>query len=85
MKTNKTIIVNKDLQKDDQNKIYRTLKNYIPKQSYLKRNLNKSWIYGYDAKHDLVVISRDGTVGAHRICNANNQTNRNKQKKARIY
>jgi len=57
------------LQKDDQNKIYRTLDNYISKQVFIKRNQNKSWVYGYDLKHDLVVISKDGTVGE--ICEIN--------------
>lgn len=27
------------------------------------KNKNKSWSYGYDEKHDLVVISKDGTIG----------------------
>ena len=57
------------MQKDDQNKIYRTLDNYISKQVFIKRNQNKSWVYGYDLKHDLVVISKDGTVGE--ICEIN--------------
>ena len=29
----------------------------------LKMNQNKSWQYGYNPKHDLVVISKDGTIG----------------------
>jgi hypothetical protein len=27
------------------------------------KNKSKSWAYGYDEKHDLVVISKDGTIG----------------------
>ncbi len=51
------------MQKDDQNKLYTVVKNHVSKQSMLKMNQHKSWSYGYNPKHDLVVISKDGTVG----------------------
>jgi len=51
------------LQKDDQNKLYSVVKNHVSKQSMLKMNQHKSWQYGYNPNHDLVVISKDGTVG----------------------
>ena len=51
------------MQKDDQNKLYTVVKNHVSKQSMLKMNQHRSWSYGYNPKHDLVVISKDGTVG----------------------
>ena len=51
------------MQKDDQNKLYSVVKNHVSKQSMLKMNQHKSWQYGYNPNHDLVVISKDGTVG----------------------
>ena len=51
------------MQKDDQNKLYSVVKNHVSRQSMLKMNQHKSWQYGYNPKHDLVVISKDGTVG----------------------
>ncbi len=51
------------MQKDDQNKLYTIVKNHVSKQSMLKMNQHRSWAYGYNPKHDLIVISKDGTVG----------------------
>lgn len=51
------------MQKEGQNKLYTIVENHISKQSMLKMNQNKSWQYGYNPKHDLVVISKDGTIG----------------------
>ncbi len=51
------------MQRENQNKLYTVVKNHISKQSMLKMNQNKSWQYGYNPKHDLVVISKDGTIG----------------------
>ena len=48
---------------DAQNNLYEVLKNYIPDSVVQKRNKEKSWVYGYDLKHDIVVISKDGTLG----------------------
>ena len=43
--------------------LVKTLKEHI-KPSILKRNNRyKKWKYGYDAEHDVVIISKDGTVG----------------------
>ena len=36
----------------------------IPKSTRVSRNQRYSWRYGYDADFDVVVISKDGTVGA---------------------
>lgn len=45
------------MQKERQNSLYRKVE--LPKAARSKKN----WAYGYDPNHDLVVISRDGTVG----------------------
>jgi hypothetical protein len=38
--------------------LYAVLDDYLPSQVK-----NRKWKYGYDEKYDLVVISKDGTVG----------------------
>ena len=45
------------MQKEKQNSLYRKVE--LPKAARSKKN----WAYGYDPNHDLVVISKDGTVG----------------------
>ena len=47
----------------DQNKIYRVLKDYIPKGVLSNKNRARTWLYGYNEKYDVIVISRDGTIG----------------------
>src|SRR5690349_2311483 len=44
-------------------KSYRVLKEYVPNNKRLNRNTKKSWEYGYNEEFDLIVISKDGTVG----------------------
>ena len=39
------------------------LKNYIPKNVLSNKNRGRSWIYGYNKKYDVVVISRNGQIG----------------------
>jgi len=51
------------LQKEDQNKLYKTLNGVIPKSVLTAKNKKKSWKYGYIEKYDLVNISQDGTIG----------------------
>lgn len=46
-----------------ENTLYRILDDYITKNVILTKNRNKSWEYGYNPKYDLVVISKDGTIG----------------------
>lgn len=43
--------------------LYYSSSNYIPSDVLKKRNKDKSWKYGYDADNDLIIISKDGTVG----------------------
>ena len=49
--------------KEGQNNLYRVLKDYIPKAVVSRKNKAKTWDYGYNEKYDLVVISKDGTLG----------------------
>ena len=51
------------MQKEDLNNIYRVVKDYIPKSVLSNKNKAKSWVYGYDSKYDLIIISKDGTLG----------------------
>tara|TARA_R110002096_G_scaffold183832_2_gene362117 strand:+ start:1284 stop:3530 length:2247 start_codon:yes stop_codon:yes gene_type:complete len=51
------------LQKEDQNKIYHTVKDWIPRGVFKKKNTSKTWVYGYNEKYDVVVISKTGEIG----------------------
>jgi len=51
------------LQKKDLNNLYTRLSDFLPANTVHMKNKAKSWAYGYDEKHDLVVISKDGTIG----------------------
>jgi len=43
--------------------LYTVVPNYIPNNVLKGKNTKKSWQYGYDEKYDIVVISKDGTIG----------------------
>lgn len=51
------------MQKEDQNSLYTILDDHIPSGVILRQNKIKAWEYGYNEKYDVVVISRDGTIG----------------------
>ena len=51
------------MQSEGLNEIYRKLTGVVPKQLVTVRNRKKEWEYGYDAKYDMVIISKDGTIG----------------------
>jgi hypothetical protein len=51
------------LQSQGQNNIYTVVKNYIPKNVMATKNRAKTWLYGYNEKYDLIIISKDGTLG----------------------
>jgi len=51
------------LQKNDQNNLYSVVRNHIPPTVLANKNNKKSWQYGYDEKYDMIVISKNGTVG----------------------
>ena len=46
----------------DQNNLYRKLDKFIPKSVLVNKNRAKSWLYGYNSKYDVVVISRSGEI-----------------------
>tara|TARA_B100000780_G_scaffold271925_1_gene233392 strand:+ start:2750 stop:4996 length:2247 start_codon:yes stop_codon:yes gene_type:complete len=50
------------LQKEDQNKIYSNVKDFIPSVVLKNKNNNRSWLYGYNEKYKLVVISKTGQI-----------------------
>ena len=52
------------MQKEDQNKLYRVLVDYIPKRVLAKKNRVGTWVYGYNEKYDFVNISKTGRVGS---------------------
>ena len=51
------------MQKEGPNSLYTVVKNYIPKSVVSNKNRNKSWIYGYNDKYNVVVISKSGEIG----------------------
>jgi len=51
------------LQNEDQNSLYTVVRDHIPPQVVVNKNKSKSWEYGYNEKYDMVVISKDGTIG----------------------
>lgn len=51
------------MQKEDRNNLYSIVNNHIPANVISNKNKKKSWEYGYDEKYDMVVISKDGTIG----------------------
>jgi hypothetical protein len=52
------------LQKEGQNnELYTIVENYIPSLTITKKNSNRSWLYGYNDKYDVIVISKTGEIG----------------------
>ena len=50
--------------KEDQNKLYKEVKNYIPGTVIGNKNNANTWIYGYNEKYDFVNISKNGAIGS---------------------
>ena len=50
------------MQKEGQNNLYQVIKDYVPKSVLVKKNRAKTWLYGYNEKYDLVVISKSGQI-----------------------
>jgi len=46
-----------------ESRIYEVVESHVPQTVLSKKNKAKSWAYGYDDRYDMVVISRDGTIG----------------------
>jgi len=53
----------KDLQNDGPNKLHRVLHDHVPKNALARKNQASTWVYGYNEKYDMVVISKTGKVG----------------------
>ena len=52
------------MQKEGQNnELYTIVENYIPSLTITKKNSNRSWLYGYNDKYDVIVISKTGEIG----------------------
>ena len=43
--------------------LYKVLDNYIKASTIKKKNRHKTWKYGYDEDHDMVIISKTGKIG----------------------
>ena len=39
------------------------IKNYIPQNVVSNKNRARSWLYGYNKKYDLIIISKSGQLG----------------------
>ena len=50
------------MQRDALNNLYQKLEDYIPKAVLAKKNKARTWLYGYNEKYDVVVISRSGEI-----------------------
>ena len=48
---------------DEVQPLYYVIKDAVPVNVISKKNLTKSWRYGYNSQYDMVVISKDGTIG----------------------
>ena len=46
-----------------ENKLYSIVPDYIHKTALNTKNSKKSWDYGYNKEYDIIVISKDGTIG----------------------
>ena len=57
------MIQNKGLQNDDQNNLYTVVENHIPTKVVAKKNATNSWEYGYNKEYDVVIISKNGSIG----------------------
>ena len=51
------------MQSEDQNSLYRVVKDYIPAKKIARYNKLKKWSYGYNKDYDVVIISNNGTIG----------------------
>ena len=50
------------MQNQGQNKLYTEIKNFIPKSVLVNKNKARTWLYGYNEKYDVVVISKTGQI-----------------------
>ena len=43
--------------------LYNIIDNVVPQKILDKRNKKKDWVYGYNQEYDIVIVSKDGTLG----------------------
>lgn len=43
--------------------LYNIIEDVVPKKILDKRNSKKDWVYGYNQEYDIVIVSKDGTLG----------------------
>lgn len=48
---------------EDKYSLYRVLKDRVPSSVIVTKNKARSWEYGYNKDYDIIVISKDGTIG----------------------
>ena len=51
------------MQKEGQDSLCKVLDGYVPSNVITNKNRNKSWLYGYEPKYDMVIISKTGMIG----------------------
>ena len=51
------------MRKETQNNLYLELTDVIPKSVLTKKNKARTWLYGYNEKYDVIVISKTGQIG----------------------
>ena len=51
------------MQNEDQNNLFSVVDDYIDAAVIKRKNRSRTWKYGYNKEYDIVVISKDGTVG----------------------
>ena len=50
------------MQSQDQNRLYTDITKHIPKSVISNKNRGRTWLYGYNEKYDVVVISHTGQI-----------------------
>jgi len=46
-----------------ENNLYRIITDHVNRTALTTKNSKKSWDYGYNKEYDIIVISKDGTIG----------------------
>ena len=49
--------------KESQNNLYTVVTNIVPKNVLSKKNKARSWLYGYNEKYNIIIISKTGQIG----------------------
>ena len=51
------------MQKENLNNLYTIENTVVPNRVKRNKNKRQNWEYGYNKKYDIVIISKDGTLG----------------------